>query len=211
MPVTLLTETEMVELHGVHWRSLPLVYGSGAIDGGTIDEMVEHHKALAMKFAPEVVFVSPLRGKDLDDMQVVRAEEIKHDMCSGPWCTTNREIITRDLVDVHRAKVLLVNLKANRRKMRLLRDRHNGDVSVADLSHPFMSTQESIGEIEVEHPLTGTVVEAYEAWRSGIPVVGYNVHKACKQFASPWMNFWVTRAFEGVDDAVAYIKAVHWL
>jgi hypothetical protein len=64
--------------------------------------------------------------------------------------------------------------------------------------------------VDIEAPITGTVIEVWEAWKAGIPVVGYNADSRGAQTRSLWFDPFLTAVFSLVEEALAYGQE-HWL
>lgn len=211
--VGIFSEQEMIDLYGSNWQSKPRIYGSGGMDGGTIEEMIEKHKNISFLLAPEFIFLSPLRakiaaGKLSVEQQRSNAGHISNDK----WFCNEREFITRDLQDVRRSKAILVNLKPNYIDIQASKLITDNNAFVDDkilIKNGVIPDTEDWQHIKclVENPLTGTTIECYEAWKNGIPVIGFNHSCRSAQMGNPWLSHWFTNSFDTIEEAINYLKA----
>jgi hypothetical protein len=149
-----------------------LVYLSGPISGLTFGECTDWREYVSRAFPPHIQGVSPLRAKRF------LADKGKLEGAYEYPLATSRGINTRDLFDVRRSSVVLVNL------LGCTKDNPKTKVSI------------------------GTVAEMVVAFDHHIPIVcaiepdGLNIHE------HPMLNEWIDYRVTSLDEAIEITTAV---
>jgi hypothetical protein len=196
------TPDELCEVFG-DWQRTPRVYLSGNLAGDGRSSVNELHQKIAALLAPDFLALSPLRGYRSTE-RPFKPDKLFY----GGW--HDRECRQRDLNDLKRSVAVLLDMRATFKK-NLVCTTPNGQTYLIDdltLRNHLPEGNTVITEVDVPQPLTGTVIEVYEAaTKYGIPVIGYNSKQAARQTESIWMEPCLTRTFWEYPAAVAWIKS----
>lgn len=188
------------ELYGPDWRQLPVVYGSLGMNGDDRNDRKEEQETIARLLHPHFLYVSPYRGCG-------GANKFRSDNHYGGEGVLNpRHCTARDYGDVRRARLVLLNMAAPKRKMIITKITDD----VLKLYRPeeyecLADRLQKVGETTIDVPLTGTIAEVMEAKRLNIPVIGYNCNRPSDQMFSPFVVDAITIQCVTYQQAIEYI------
>jgi hypothetical protein len=211
-PLVELDPGKMVGMFGVNWRQLPMVYASCNLQGTHEQRQrtYDGHFRIATELCPLGILLSPLRSNgalEICDGRVGSTSPLNS--------LTRPEIRARDLKDVARSRVVMLDLEAHEIEYDVLE--REDRIGATPKEHRLIRAgsppgyqAKVLGQVTMPAPFTGSVVECYEAYRLGIPVVAYNAPKRTPQSYSPWFGDFFTKVLDTEKDAIEYVRR-NWL
>ena len=98
---------QVTELTPLVFKPMQLIYLSGRIDGLTLEECGGWRREATTKLLPQFGVLNPLRGKELPP-----AAALNNGAVVGRFGCSDKEIVTRDLLDITKCDAVLLYLVA---------------------------------------------------------------------------------------------------